>query len=67
MMHLCILTFVYIDKTHALYPLYMPEVKEVTVIEDKVCDKSLWRQKPCLWPYVHLIIDSSIIISICSC
>jgi hypothetical protein len=45
MMHLCILTFVYIDKTHALYPLYMPEVKEVTVIEDKVCDKSLWRQK----------------------
>jgi len=25
----------YIDKTHALYPLHMPEVKEATVIADR--------------------------------
>jgi erythromycin esterase-like protein len=27
--------FLYIDKTHALYPLHMPEVKEATVIADR--------------------------------
>ena len=26
-------------------PEVKKDVKEVTVIEDKVCDKSLWRQK----------------------